>query len=138
MGNYKFKINGKAYDVTVGAIADGNASVTVNGTEYKVEVESGISSSAAPATTAPKPAQVQKTEPESAGAGKSVNSPLPGTVIEVCVKEGQTVKKGQKLVVLEAMKMENEIQAEADGTVTALLVKPGDTVLEGAQIATIV
>lgn len=137
MGNYKFKINGKAYDVTVGAIADGNASVTVNGTEYKVELESGISSPAAPAATAREPEQSQKAEPKVAGAGKSINSPLPGTIIEVCVKEGQAVKKGQKIVVLEAMKMENEIQAESDGTVTALMVKNGDTVLEGAQIATI-
>ena len=72
-----------------------------------------------------------------AGAGKPVTSPLPGVIIEVSVKEGQTVKAGQKVAVLEAMKMENEIQAPADGTVTAILVNKGDSVLEGAEIVKI-
>ena len=68
---------------------------------------------------------------------KPVTSPLPGVIIEVSVKEGQTVKAGQKVAVLEAMKMENEIQAPADGTVTAILVNKGDSVLEGAEIVKI-
>jgi len=72
-----------------------------------------------------------------AGAGKPVTSPLPGVIIEVSVKEGQAVKAGQKVAVLEAMKMENEIQAPADGTVTAILVNKGDSVLEGAEIVKI-
>ena len=61
-------------------------------------------------------------------------SPLPGVIISVDVKEGQAVKQGQKVAVLEAMKMENEIQAEADGTVVEILVQKGDSVLEGAEI----
>ena len=72
-----------------------------------------------------------------AGAGKAVTSPLPGVIIEVSVKEGQAVKAGQKVAVIEAMKMENEIQASADGTVTAVLVNKGDSVLEGAEIVKI-
>ena len=72
-----------------------------------------------------------------AGAGKAVTSPLPGVIIEVAVKEGQAVKAGQKVAVIEAMKMENEIQAETDGTVTAVLVSKGDSVLEGAEIVKI-
>ena len=66
-----------------------------------------------------------------------MTSPLPGVIIEVSVKEGQTVKAGQKVAVLEAMKMENEIQASSDGTVTAILVNKGDSVLEGAEIVKI-
>ena len=72
-----------------------------------------------------------------AGAGEKVNSPLPGVIIEVSVKEGQAVKAGQKLAVLEAMKMENEIPAPKDGTVTAIHVSKGDSVLEGAPIVSI-
>lgn len=86
--------------------------------------------SPAATTPAPKPAAP-------AGAGKPVTSPLPGVIIEVSVKEGQAVKAGQKVAVLEAMKMENEIQAPADGTVTAILVNKGDSVLEGAEIVKI-
>ena len=88
--------------------------------------------SAAPAA-APTPAPA----PDPAGAGKAVTSPLPGVIIEVSVKEGQAVKAGQKVAVIEAMKMENEIQASSDGTVTAILVNKGDSVLEGAEIVKI-
>ena len=63
--------------------------------------------------------------------------PLPGVIIDVCVKEGDTVKRGQKIAVIEAMKMENDILAESDGTVTAIYVKKTDSVLEGADIASI-
>ena len=96
----------------------------------------------APATATTAPASSATTTPAPkaaapAGAGKPVTSPLPGVIIEVSVKEGQTVKAGQKVAVLEAMKMENEIQAPADGTVTAILVNKGDSVLEGAEIVKI-
>ena len=66
-----------------------------------------------------------------------MTSPLPGVIIEISVKEGQAVKAGQKVAVIEAMKMENEIQAPSDGTVTAVLVNKGDSVLEGAEIVKI-
>ena len=88
---------------------------------------------AAPKAPAAKAAPAAKP----AGAGKAVTSPLPGVIIEVSVKEGQAVKAGQKVAVIEAMKMENEIQAETDGTVTAVLVSKGDSVLEGAEIVKI-
>ena len=68
---------------------------------------------------------------------KKVNSPLPGVIVEVSVKEGQAVKAGQKVAVLEAMKMENEIPAPKDGTITAIHVNKGDSILEGAPIVTI-
>lgn len=73
----------------------------------------------------------------SGAAGTTITSPLPGDVIEVSVKEGQAVKKGQKVAVIEAMKMENDILAECDGTVTDVFVTKGDHVDDGAKIVTI-
>jgi biotin carboxyl carrier protein len=89
---------------------------------------------AAAAAPAPAPAAPAAAP---AGAGTDINSPLPGVIIEVSVKEGQAIKAGQKVAVLEAMKMENDILAEKDGTVTAIHVHKGDSVLEGAKIVTI-
>ena len=71
------------------------------------------------------------------GAGKDIVSPLPGVIISIDVKEGQAVKRGEKVAVIEAMKMENEILSECDGTVTAIHVSKGDSVLEDAKIVTI-
>lgn len=144
MKEYSFKINGKQYDVTVESVEGKNAQVTVNGAAYSVEIEKGAAEApvaapapaAAPAQAAPAAAPAApKAAP--AGPGTKVESPLPGVVIEVSVKEGQAVKQGQKVAVLEAMKMENEIAATADGTVTAIHVAKGDSVLEGAPIVTI-
>ena len=143
MKTYKFKINGKEYEVAINNVEGKNASVTVNGAEYQVELENAPAAApvaapvaAAPAATAaPAPAAAPAAKP--AGAGKVVASPLPGVIIEVSVKEGQSVKAGQKVAVIEAMKMENEIAAECDGTITAIHVAKGDSVLEGADIVTI-
>ena len=142
MKTYKFKINGKEYEVAINNVEGKNASVTVNGAEYQVELENAPAAApvaapvaAAPAAAAPAPAAAPAAKP--AGAGKVVASPLPGVIIEVSVKEGQAVKAGQKVAVIEAMKMENEILAECDGTIAAVHVKQGDSVLEGADIVTI-
>ena len=138
MKTYKFKINGKEYEVAINNVEGKNASVTVNGAEYQVELENAPVAApvaAAPAAAAPAPAAAPAAKP--AGAGKVVASPLPGVIIEVSVKEGQAVKAGQKVAVIEAMKMENEIAADCDGTVTAIHVAKGDSVLEGADIVTI-
>ena len=146
MANYKFKINGGEYDVTINGIEGNVADVQVNGTQYKVEIEDAPSGAApaasAPAVSAPvqtsSPAPAPVSAPAAAsGKGESVTSPLPGVIIEVSVTAGQAVKAGQKVAVLEAMKMENEIQAPKDGTVTADHVSKGDSILEGADIVTI-
>ncbi len=146
MRTYKFKINGNEYNVDINSVEGNIANVTVNGATYEVEMDTPVSapaavkdSSAAPQndTQAPAPAPAAKPAAKPAGEGKAVTSPLPGVIIEVSVKEGQTVKAGQKVAVIEAMKMENEIQASADGTVTAVLVNKGDSVLEGAEIVKI-
>ena len=143
MKDYKFKIGGKEYNVTVNGINGNIADVTVNGASYSVEMENAPAApvqAAAPAAAAPAPAAAPAAHaaaPKPAGAGKAVTSPLPGVIIEVSVKEGQAVKAGDKVAVLEAMKMENDIQATEDGTVTAIHVAKGDSVLEGANIVTI-
>ena len=158
MSQYKFKINGKDFDVTVNGIENNVAAVTVNGTEYKVELESGLDGShslnaggaapsntpaapglpTSPATAGSVPASAVRPEGRSeGGAGKKIVSPLPGVIIDVCVNVGDAVKRGQKIAVIEAMKMENDILAECDGTVSAIYVKRTDSVLEGADIASI-
>lgn len=146
MKTYRFKINGKDYEVAVNSIEGRNANVTVNGADYSVEMENEAPAAApapvqaaAPAavSAAPAPAAAPAAAPSASGAGKDVVSPLPGVVISVDVKVGDAVKRGQKVAVIEAMKMENEILAENDGTVTAVHVSKGDSVLEDAKIVTI-
>lgn len=146
MKTYKFRINGNEYNVEINSVEGNLADVTVNGAAYKVEMENAPATPAAPAATANPAAQAMqdapaaapaKPAPAPAGAGKAITSPLPGVIIEVSVKEGQAVKAGQKVAVIEAMKMENEIQAASDGTVTAVLVNKGDSVLEGTEIVKI-
>ncbi len=146
MKTYKFKINGKDYDVTIGEAEGKMLQVNVNGADYQVELENAPASApaapaAAPTAAAPAaatPAPAAPAAPNApAGAGEKVNSPLPGVIVEVSVKEGQAVKSGQKVAVLEAMKMENEISAPKDGTITAIHVNKGDSILEGAPIVTI-
>ena len=144
MSNYKFKIYGKEYNVTIGSIEDKIAKVNVNGKDYEVELENQPAAApavaaapvAAAAQAAPAAAAAPAAKP-AAGAGVKVTSPLPGVIIEVSVKEGQAVKAGQKVAVIEAMKMENEIAATQDGTISAIHVNKGDSVLEGADIVSI-
>jgi len=140
MKEYKFKINGKEYAVAIGE-ADGKMlCVNVNGADYQVELENAPVAAPAAVPAAPKAADAPAAAPaapKAAGAGATIKSPLPGIIISVDVKEGQAVKRGQKVAVIEAMKMENDILAEADGTVTAIHVNKGDSVLEGADIVTI-
>ena len=145
MKEYKYIINGNQYNVTIGDINDNIAQVEVNGTSYKVELEKAPV--AAPKTTvvrqavAPTKPAAQTTvvnKPGAACAGKSgVKSPLPGVILDIKVNVGDTVKKGQTIIILEAMKMENNINADKDGTITAISVNKGDSVLEGSVLVTI-
>ena len=142
MKEYKFKINGNDYTVAINSIEGNIADVTVNGAAYKVEMENAPAVAAAPAPISAAPAvqaapAAAAPAPAPAGAAKVVEAPLPGVIIEVSVKEGQAVKAGQKVAVLEAMKMENEIQAECAGTVTAIHVAKGDQVVEGSKLISI-
>ena len=151
MKEYKLKINGNDYAVTIADIENSVAEVEVNGIPFKVEFDSSVKKTVAsapkqakpvaPAATASRPAApaVSPVTPPSAssGTGNGISSPLPGVILEVCVKEGDTVKRGQKLMVLEAMKMENVIESNADGKVISIKVNKGDSVLEGATLVTI-
>lgn len=120
-----------------------NYTITVNGTPYNVTVEEGTSS-AAPVASAPAPAAAPapqaapKVAPASAAAGSvKVDAPMPGNILDVKVSNGTAVKAGQVLVILEAMKMENEIVAPQDGTVASINVNKGDTVEAGQTIVTL-
>ena len=114
--------------------------ITVNGKAYDVAVEE-LDSSAAPVASAPVSAPVQAASPAAsapvAGSGEKVNAPMPGTVLDVKVNVGDTVSKGQVIMILEAMKMENDIVASCDGKITSVLAKKGDTVNSGDALATI-
>ena len=115
--------------------------VTVNGVVYEVEVEEvGASNNvsapvAAPVAAAPKAVPAPKAAPK--GNGTPVNAPMQGTILKIAVSNGQAVKKGDLVCLLEAMKMENEIFAPCDGTVTSVTVSAGQTVATGEVIATI-
>lgn len=102
--------------------------VNVNGSLYEIEIEE-MDASAAKRAPAAAAAPV--------GAGTKVNAPMPGTILDVKVQAGQSVKRGQVLVILEAMKMENEIQAPCDGKITGVNVRKGDSVETAALLCTI-
>ena len=138
MKQYKYKINGNLYKVTVNDIDENNiATVEVNGTPYKVEIEKAVAPkpvtrpAAAPKTESGKPVV---SRPAATSNKSAVKSPLPGIILEIKVKVGDTVKKGDTVLILEAMKMENNIHADKDGKVIAINVNNGDSVLEGTDL----
>lgn len=137
MKEFAFKINGTEYKCTVEQIAAGKTNVTVNGKVYEVETATEVAPVAKPAPVAPKaapkaaaPAPAPAASPAPAAGGVQVKSPLPGSIIKVLVSVGQAVKKGDTLLTLESMKMENAIMAEADGTVKQIAVTPGQNVMQ--------
>ena len=137
MKDYTFKINGNAYKVTVEEAENNMLNVNVNGVNYSVEAEdlkpqAPVSRPAPRPAAAPVPANAPAAAPAAAGgAGQSIKTPLPGVVLDVFVKEGDAVKAGQKILLLEAMKMENNIEADKDGVIKSIQVKKGDSVQEG-------
>ncbi len=148
MAKYQYTIQGVDYDVEINEVEGSLAKVNVNGIDFDVELKQPISVGkqmkkvkvekpvAAP-VTATAPGAAPAPAPVEAGSGAKVLAPLPGTVTEVCVKVGDAVAMGDTVVVLEAMKMQNNIEAENAGTVTSVLVSKGDTVMEGAPLITI-
>ncbi|WP_299458343.1 biotin/lipoyl-containing protein [uncultured Rikenella sp.] len=151
MKEYKIKINGNEYAVSISNVEDSTALVNVNGTQYEVEVE-GMNAPkvpkiprivqqpvAASAQGDAHPATARTSSPAataSASAG-NIKSPLPGVVLDVMVQVGDAVKTGQRLMILEAMKMENNIDSDREGTVKEIRARKGDSVLEGDVLITI-
>ena len=151
--DYSLKINGHNYDVQIDDVNETStlAHVTVNGTAYEVEIagdkaahvakppvaaasKEANSAQIMPSTAAPSP---RIAPAAAAGAGNAVKSPLPGTVLGIKVNVGDKVAPGQTLMILEAMKMENNIDADRAGVVKQILVQQGSTVMEGDQLIVI-
>ena len=145
MKEYKYKINGNLYNVVIGDIEDNIAHVEVNGTHYTVEMEKKPKAAPAPKPVvrpAAKPAAAPAAaapvaKPAAGGAKSGVKSPLPGVILDIKVNVGDEVKKGQTIIILEAMKMENSINADKDGKIAAINVSKGESVLEGTDLVII-
>jgi biotin carboxyl carrier protein len=149
MNKYQYKVQGVDYDVEIEEVEGNVAKVVVNGIRFDVEMKQPIN----PASTlkkvrveAPKPVARPAITPEKApaadkpmapGTGSPVKAPLPGTITELKVNVGDKVNTGDVVLVLEAMKMQNNIESEFSGTVTSITVKQGETVMEGAVLMTI-
>ncbi len=140
MKEYKYTINGDKYQVTINEVADTTAKVTVNGAEYTVEWEKPEAKKPAAVVkpvvkpVAPAAATAAPTAAAAPVNGHPIKTPLPGVIIDVKVNVGDTVTKGQTVVLLEAMKMENNINADRDGKVASIAVAKGDTVADGAVL----
>ena len=139
MKKYSFKINGNDYDVSVKNVDDNVADVEVNGSSYSVEFDRAIETTKTPKlvreqvvpSTDISPSQQKTSSPSAPKGAGFVKSPLPGTILNVHVAVGDMVRSGDKLITLEAMKMENPIHSPVDGKVTEIFVDAGDVVQNG-------
>ena len=149
MNKYQYKVQGVDYDVEIEEVEGNVAKVNVNGIRFDVELKQPINPSSTLKKVhveAPKPVARPAAIPEKApaadkpmapGTGSPVKAPLPGTITELKVNVGDKVNTGDIVLVLEAMKMQNNIESEFSGTVTSVTVKPGESVMEGAVLMTI-
>ena len=157
MNKYQYKVKGVDYEVEIAEVEGNIAKVNVNGIPFEVELQKPINAAKHPTMTAPKvqapqpaaakPASAPAAAPAAqsevpaatpaAGAGQAVKAPLPGTITDIRVQVGQQVSAGDIVLVLEAMKMQNNIEAEASGKISAIMVKQGDSVMEGTVLLTI-
>ncbi len=139
MKKYKFTINGNQYDAEIINVEENIANIEVNGTSYRVEMDQTIHTSKTPKlvrsvsvpSTDAHPSLAKTSNPDSPKGTGKIKSPLPGVILELHVKVGDVVKMGQKLLVLEAMKMENNIEADKEGTIISIEKGKGDAVMEG-------
>jgi len=139
MKKFKFRINGNQYNAEVLSIEDNIAEVEINGTRYSVEVDKDmqpvktpklVRSISVPSTDI-HPAVAKTSSPSGPKGGGTIKSPLPGVILDLFVKVGDSVKIGQRLLVLEAMKMENNIEADKAGKIVSIAKGKGDSVMEG-------
>ncbi|MEJ5302610.1 MAG: biotin/lipoyl-binding protein [Bacteroidales bacterium] len=139
MKKFKFKIHGNQYEAEIINIEDNIATIEINGTTYTVEVDKDLTPTKTPKlvrsvavpTTDTHPATSKTSTPGTPKGAGFIKSPLPGTVLEVLVKEGDHVKIGQRVLLLEAMKMENNIDSDKEGRVVKIHKHKGDPVMEG-------
>lgn len=139
MKNFKFTINGNEYDAEIVSIEENTAEVAVNGVTYSVEIDRKLQTIKTPKlvrtmavpSTDSHPSVSKTSSPAAPKGTGSIKSPLPGVILDIYVREGDTVKIGQKLIMLEAMKMENNINADKEGRVSLIKVSKGDSVMEG-------
>ena len=153
MSKYQYKVQGVDYEVEIEEVEGNIAKVNVNGIPFEVELQKPINAAKHPQLSKPKvevtkpvvaapvaapaPAAAPAQPAAPAGAGTPVKAPLPGTVTDIKVQVGQQVNVGDIVLVLEAMKMQNNIESEFSGTVTSITVKQGETVMEGTVLMTI-
>lgn len=155
MAKYEYKVKGVDYVVEIQDIEGNIANVTVNGIPFEVEMKQPVKSSKqkvklseerrvkseefnSSSSSATNASSATTTKPAAAAAsGKPVVAPLPGTINEIKVKVGDKVNTGDTVIVLEAMKMQNNIDAETSGTITSINVNKGDAVMEGDTLVTI-
>ncbi len=145
MSKYKFNINGNSYSAEVLSVDDNIAQVEINGSTYQVELDKAIKSSKTPKlvrsnavpSTDSHPSVAKTSSPGGPKGGGTIKSPLPGVVLDVMVKAGDHVKIGQRLLILEAMKMENNIDADKEGKVVSVSKNKGDSVMEGDVLVVI-
>ena len=138
MKEYKYTIDGKEYKVEIGDIADNIANVTVNGEAFKVEMEPEPEPEKKKVVVQPAAAQPASDDnTANVNTANAVKAPLPGVITEIKVNVGDTVSAGDTVVVLEAMKMANNIEAEKSGKVTAICVKQGESVMEDSPLVVI-
>ena len=140
MKQFKFKINGSEYQADIKSIVDNQVTVELNGVSYDVELEK--SQKKTPVLTVPRVinttlADNKKTAKPGTNQPGTVTAPIPGSIIKINCKVGDSVKLGDTIILLEAMKMQNEIQATATGIVKQIYVKEGDAVMEGTDLITI-
>lgn len=139
MRKYNFTIHGNKYNVNIKKIEGSTAEIEVNGSIYKVDIDKQMIPKKTPQLVRQRveTREEEASIPKSKAGGSSVKSPLPGTVFKLIAKEGDKVKEGDKLIVLEAMKMENDVLSDTEGTVESIKVREGDNVLEGDVLLTI-
>lgn len=140
MKTFKYIIDGKEYQVEITDVVDNKAQVTVNGKDFQVEMEAQPKAEKKTVTPLPQSDEKVETEPSTTGqvnTEQAIKAPLPGVITEIKVSVGDQVKAGDTVVVLEAMKMANNIEAEKDGTVTAICIKQGESVMEDTPLVVI-
>jgi len=140
MKTYKYTINGKEYNVAIGNIEDNIATVTVNGEEFEVGMEpeeEPEKKKVVLGQPAKEATEIETAPAQNVNTSNAVKAPLPGVITSIEVEVGQEVQAGDTLVVLEAMKMANNIEAEKAGKVVAICVKQGENVLEDAPLVVV-